>query len=131
MVGEFHQALLGLGAVELAVEADTLLCRVDVIGGETHLHVGFDGAVRDVGFLLFLVENILKFSLFQFEDGLVEDFVVGLKTDVVDEAALFGAEDVAGTTDVEVVKEAINSLLSMPLNHLNASCLNSILLRVI
>ena len=48
VVGEFHQALLGLGAVEFAIKADTLLCRVDVVGGETYLHVGLDGAVSDV-----------------------------------------------------------------------------------
>ena len=102
MVGELHQCFLGLGAVEFAVEAHALLRRVDVVSGETHLHIGLDGAVRDVGFLLFLVENILKFSLFQFENGLVEDFVVGLKTDVVDETALFCAENVARTANVEV-----------------------------
>jgi len=34
MVGELHQLLFGLGAVELAVEAHALLRRVDVIGGE-------------------------------------------------------------------------------------------------
>ena len=46
---------------------------------------------------------------FEFVDGFVEDFVVHIVAYFADESALFGAEDVAGASDVEVAHSDVES----------------------
>ena len=50
-----------------------------------------------------VLEEFLEVLVLQFAHGFFEDLVVGLEADVVDEAALFRAEQIARTTDVEVL----------------------------
>jgi hypothetical protein len=49
------------------------------------------------------LEEFLEVFVLQFAYGLFQDLVVGLEADVVDEAALFRAEQVARATDVQVL----------------------------
>jgi hypothetical protein len=56
-----------------------------------------------VAAFLRVVEEVLEVLVLQFAHGFFEDLVVGLEADVVDEAALFRAEQVARATDVEVL----------------------------
>ena len=80
--------------------------------GEQQLHVALDDAVGHKLFLflgLFGGEGIGKFFGAEFGDGLFQNLLVGLIAEVGDETALLGAEQVAGTADVEILHGDIES----------------------
>ena len=68
------------------------------------LEIGVDGTILDVIFLfgdLFL-EQFAELGPLQFFDGLIEDLLVHLESDLDHESALFAAKQIAGAPDIEV-----------------------------
>ena len=105
LAAEAFQALLVGHLVQLAVQGQALAGLAHVAAGDQQFQVGLQHAVARPAVLrpLFVLEELLELLLLQFLHGLLQDAVVGLHADVVDEAALLGAQHVAGTADVEVL----------------------------
>ena len=87
-------------------------------GREEEFEVGVDGAVAHIEclvaqnlrfFRLLCFESIGEFLCFQFQHRLFQNLLIGFVAQVGNKAALFGAQQIAGAANVEVLHSDLNA----------------------
>ncbi len=110
------QIVVGLYVVKLAVEQHALTAARHIGLREVHLQITLHGTVLDeiagldvfAGFEFFGIE-IAELFVFQLTDSLVENLLIGLVAQVFHEAALLGTQQIARTTDVQILHSEVET----------------------
>ena len=110
------QVVVVADIVEFTIQQHTLAAARHILFGQIHLKVALYGTVfhkvvaRQLHTLChLLLIHVAELIVFQFGDRLTENLLIGFITQVLHESALLRPEQIAGTTDVEVLHGEIES----------------------